>query len=124
MPFLGSYYQNNFLGGSNDAFISKIYYGDCLISNVSSPLNKSSQLEILPNPAVDIISITLPREVQDHATILLFDAPGKTLKQYYQRVDNSVDATFSLDIKSFPTGLYHVVIQTPTHTYRGKFVKM
>jgi hypothetical protein len=122
LPFPGSYYHNNLFGIFQfDAFISKIYYGDCLTSSVTSPGSQTRSLEIQPNPAWDAISITLPETGKGDVGILLFDATGKGISQMSL---SASDSTVSIEIETLPPGLYFVTLQSSGRTYNGKFVKM
>ena len=124
LPFAGSYFRENFLGGNLDAFISKIYYGECLTSDVSSPWDQIWTLEIQPNPATDGILIKLPDPEKDGANILLFDATGNTIMTFPQPFYSGTDQLVSVPIGSLPVGLYYVTLQSEGRTYSGKFVKM
>ena len=124
LPFPGSYYNNNFLGGGADAFISKIYYGECLTSAVNSPWDQTWALEIQPNPATDAIYIKLPDLVNGDMTILLFDARGKAITNYSKPFSSAADLSVSVQIGMLPVGLYYVTMQSSGRTYSGKFIKM
>jgi hypothetical protein len=124
LPFPGSYYKENFLGGANDAFISKIYYGECLTSAVTSPLDQIWTLDIQPNPAIDNISIMLPVQDMNGATILLFDATGRVVANISRLSNLAVESAIAVDVSLLQSGIYFVTLQSSGRTYSGKFVKM
>ena len=124
LPFAGSYYKENFLGGGTDAFISKIYYGECLTTSVTSPSDQIRVLEIQPNPATDIIFLKAPMLMKDGSKILLFDGTGKVVSSFVLSGQNSNNEGISVEIESLPHGLYYVTLQYSGLTYSGKFVKM
>ena len=117
------YYNPDFLGGTLDAFISKIYYGECLTSDVSSPWDEIFGLNILPNPASDYIFINLPEMIKD-GSILLFDATGKSVASLVLSQQVSIKDAVSVEIGLLTPGLYFVTLQSSGRTYTGKFVKM
>ena len=124
LPFAGSYYNENFLGGSTDAFISKIYYGECLVSGVTSPWDETLTLDIQPNPATDFISITLPVLGKDGANILLFDPTGKVVANISPVSNPAIESPIGVDIGSFQSGMYYITLQSSGRIYSGKFLKI
>lgn len=124
LPFLDSYYNNNYLGGSTDAFISKIYFGECLVSSVNSPWDQTWALEIQPNPAMDAISIKIPEMGKDGMSIHLYDATGNAVVSISSQYYSATDGVISVELGALPSGLYYVTLQSSGRNFSGKFVKI
>lgn len=124
LPFPDSYYNENFLGGGKDAFISKIYYGECLTSAVTSPLGPQRTLEIQPNPASDFISIKLPLLENESANMRIFNATGKVVANIPQFFNREKESSIAVEIGPLSSGLYYITLQSSGLTYSGKFVKI
>jgi len=124
LPFPDSYYHDNFFDAQLDAFISKIYYGDCLTSNITSPWGQAQTLEIQPNPAWNAISITFPERGKSDVSVLFFDAIGKVVTSISSMSFSASDPAVSIEIGHLSSGLYFITLQSSGRTYSGKFVKL
>jgi hypothetical protein len=122
-PFPGSYYNNNLIGGIVDAFISKIYYAECITTDVAELATKIQNLEIQPNPAGAYISIKLPEINQEGFTINLYDVTGKEVTSLAKPATAVVEDQVQVQIGLLPPGLYVVIVQTAGQTFSGKFIK-
>jgi hypothetical protein len=83
------------------------------LSNISS---KEMVLSLYPNPATDLVFVEIPDDVYGDGRICVYDILGKPLLS--KNIDSSI---MKIDVSSFPTGLYKVVI-TGLNTFTGTLV--
>ncbi len=124
LPHQADYYKSSFIGGTWDAFISKIYYGDCLTTDVYSLKDKISKLEISPNPAVDYITIHFPEIEEADLTLSLYDATGHELSSTILPLNGRTANPIQFDIASVPSGLYFVIAHAKNSVFSAKFIKI
>jgi hypothetical protein len=75
---------------------------------VRSGCSINDALKIWPNPATDLVYISLPANLGSHVTINLFDVRGALIKQ---QTANPAAATFStLNVKELAAGVYYISI--------------
>lgn len=90
-----------------------------IIQEIEYPLQKKLKLLVFPNPTSDKININLNSDSQIIEAIRLFNVNGQELLS--QIINNT---SFSIDLSSFPSGLYVLVGETNTgEMFRKKFVK-
>lgn len=123
-PFPGSYYNSNLIGGNTDAFISKIYYGECMTTDVFSPSSEFNRLDILPNPGIDYVTILLPEMEEATVSISLYDATGHELKKFKGQLIPGSNDPIRLEVAHIPAGLYYVIVQSKDKIFGGKFIKI
>jgi len=124
LPHQNDYYQSNFLGGSWDAFISKIYYGDCLTTDVFSPTDEINKLDISPNPAVDYFTIHFLGIEDADFTISIYDATGHELTNTILSSKGNTTNSIQFEIASIPSGLYYVIAHSKNKVHSAKFIKI
>ena len=73
--------------------------------------NESSDFAIYPNPADNMLIITLNSAIQSPPDVRIFDAKGRMVL-YISDVNHSNDGNYQLDISSLPPGVYSVQIKT------------
>jgi hypothetical protein len=115
----GPYYFSNLIGGSSDAFISKIYLFDCL--TVGTNETSIEHLSLSPNP----VESTLKIEFVDLTTnIQVFNATGQNLSEK-TRLRSLADTEAILDVSRLPAGWYLIsaVLRDGT-AVSGKFIKI
>lgn len=66
---------------------------------------KERTLSIYPNPAADMVYIEIPDEVSDNSRICVYNMLGNLM--FSKIIDRSI---ISIDVSSFPDGLYKVII--------------
>lgn len=84
---------------------------------IQRPAVADASLLLHPNPAQDLVRISLPNGVQ-HADWRLFDARGAQVLAGSARSGPAV-----LDVAALPAGLYLVQLQAAGHTYLGRLMK-
>lgn len=100
--------------GNNHGFVAAIGSS----SGINNPEDYSSQhlFEIFPNPARDLVQIKIiTKEIY---TLLVIDNTGKTLI----RVENRNTNNATIDLTSFVSDIYYVVLETKTGTEIRKLV--
>lgn len=122
-PLPGSYYNDNFIGGSTDAYISKIYYAECLTTNVFGPSSPTPLLQVAPNPASDILAFTLP-EPFDPAYIRIFDVSGKDVSALADMPARGSEEQTFVRISRLPAGFYWMIVSSGNSRFVGKFIKL
>lgn len=85
------------------------------------PLTRPAVVKVkaFPNPANDMVNISVEGVGTQNATIQVSDIMGRVLAT--QNTRNNGTATF--DIKGFPTGIYIVTVHTEAGSYVTRFVK-
>ncbi|OQX77864.1 MAG: hypothetical protein B6D64_07650, partial [Bacteroidetes bacterium 4484_276] len=96
-----------------DAFISRINYGH---TGIEESVVFDQHLKIYPNPASTYINI----ESNEGAVVSILNINGQLIKQY-SFVKGLSER--SIDISSFPPGLYIVTLQTKNTILSGKMIK-
>lgn len=76
-------------------------------------------IDIFPNPAKDIINITLPNRVEKTASIKIIELTGKLL--YNNIIENTYQ--LSLSIADYKKGIYFLSIVDGDTNYNQKFIK-
>lgn len=77
----------------------------------------SKSLEISPNPAIDMVQLTIPFE-EGNYELIVFDLNGKIVKQFQSDV-----MKYELDISDLNSGLYIIRASNESSSYTGKMVK-
>ena len=116
------YYNPNLIGGV-DAFISKLYYGTCVTTDIVERPASFEQLDILPNPAYDFLQVQLPEGVTQISYLSLFDATGKNVTSFITTENFTVKAN-NIDISHLSSGLYCLSVRAGNKFFTGKFIKM
>jgi len=112
------------LGGGTDAFISKIYYGECLITDVFSPTDAIHKLDISPNPAIDYFTIHFPGIDDSDFTISVYDVTGHELTNLTLSLKSNATNSIQFEIASFPSGLYYVIAHSKNKVFSAKLIKI
>ncbi len=75
-----------------------------------------------PNPNNGVFSISLKGKQSGQTTVTVFDVMGRNI---YSSSENYAGDSFvkTMDISSFPGGVYFVEVKDATQTYTGKIVK-
>jgi hypothetical protein len=97
------------------------YYTDGTAIASLSGLELSDELSIIPNPARDMISISIDNIANSEYQLLITDAQGRTMLVINKQSQDS-EITEQIDLKDFPAGTYNITIISGTKTYRKSFV--
>jgi hypothetical protein len=82
--------------------------------------NTNASLQILPNPARDILKIQI-NGYNETALLLITDETGKSIQQ--KNITLNLSSSFSIDIKSLPKGVYTLSLEGKTINKHQKFIK-
>ena len=93
------------------------------VVNVTDPLSVDEyniiQLDVYPNPAIDIVNIKL-NTVNEHADLEIYNMLGKVvMKKSYDFNAESL----SIDISEFATGVYILKVSSSESTSYKRFIK-
>ncbi|MBM78906.1 MAG: hypothetical protein CL846_10535 [Crocinitomicaceae bacterium] len=108
-------------GGGNDLFIDDI--------NLSGPLSlndneKINDFHVFPNPVSDQINVSFNLiSSMSIADVFIFDALGRKVEIISQGPLTSGSHSFSVDLSTYPSGLYFVKIDSPERKMVTKFIK-
>jgi hypothetical protein len=94
----------------------KTYY-NCNV--VTSVRDLGSEFSIFPNPARNIVSISLASGDNHTTEVLITDLTGKTV---LARQLNLAGGTALLDVSGFTRGIYLVIVRTEGHDYHSKLI--
>ena len=105
VPILGSnYYRLNFVStDGSDTEYSKII-------SVNHYSNKFLIHKIQPNPAKDILSVSLESPVETGIGVHFIDVNGKVVREF-QYIAHQGFNTYEIDASKFPNGIYHLRFQ-------------
>ncbi len=81
---------------------------------------ESIDIQLSPNPAKDILQITLDRELAEAAQFAIFDSHGTLIQQEAWPEEKR---TQSLALSQWPSGIYYVQMIAGNTLYNRKFVK-
>lgn len=97
------------------------YYRNSPKSFVSvTALEQGRALGLYPNPANNVLRISMPVAVQAGSyTLHIYDVSGKVMNTPYRYSSNELEA----DVSSLPAGVYHVVYTDKNTRQSGSFVK-
>ncbi len=114
------YYVPNLInGGPSDAFISKIYIGECLV--VGTEEGHSELLSIAPNPTDKTLSISYPQPVLG---IQVFTATGQNLSNKTTLL-SSDELSMVMDVSQLPSGWYLLSVTLKDGSRAtAKFIKL
>jgi hypothetical protein len=96
--------------------LSKVYANSQVSEYADNSLAGERTLTIYPNPATDMVFIEIPDDVSGNGRICIYDILGKPLLS--RNIDTGI---LKIDVSTFPTGLYKVVI-TGINTFTGTLV--
>ncbi|HOX79010.1 MAG TPA: T9SS type A sorting domain-containing protein [Bacteroidales bacterium] len=88
---------------------------------VGIPEYLSPKLEIFPNPSKGLITINTGQQVDETAALELYSSSGYLIKKNLLAVTHK--GTVTIDISSFPEGLYFIILKTSTRISSGKLIK-
>ncbi|MEA3445545.1 MAG: lamin tail domain-containing protein [Bacteroidota bacterium] len=115
----GQQYTDTSFGRSYDGSNAWIYFPESTpgyTNSLSINENQTSEIKCYPVPTNDILCFDLP--VVSHIAILLYSSEGKLVLQ-----KSIFDKTGSIDISSFPNGLYFLKITSNDRIYYQKIIK-
>lgn len=77
-------------------------------------------LNIYPNPATDVLNISMPQAYCGNTNVAIYDITGRIVMQYTFVIRSNY---FPVDISTLPSGVYLLRINTETGSLINKFVK-
>lgn len=100
-------------------FISKTFsatsWGNAAV-NIAKPT-----FSIYPNPANDLLTVNLPKEINDNATIEVYNMLGKKMKSV--RIGNAMDRV-NVEVDELPRGTYIIrVVENGSSLFSRTFLK-
>lgn len=95
---------------------------DCVQSGQDHIELGDYQIDIFPNPAKNIVSISTQIPIATHTKIKLRDLWGRTIAFVYQGQVRNTEQRFEVDITDIPSGIYFVEIEVDQMKYTRKLV--
>ncbi|MFK7755598.1 MAG: T9SS type A sorting domain-containing protein [Flavobacteriales bacterium] len=89
--------------------------------NSISEQNKPSSLTLYPNPASDLLTITLPKQLHGSGTISITDGLGRTVEEFTEEIQAGSQITIAT--LNLPIGLYTLKFRHEEGVYAARFVK-
>ncbi|MBK8488654.1 MAG: PQQ-dependent sugar dehydrogenase [Chitinophagales bacterium] len=119
-PIVGANESSLSIGDTGNYTVDITYDNGCVVSSETyylPPLDLlqnllMSQIKIYPNPADDIVNISSPEQIEIIA-LRLYSIEGNEI---YQLQNISKSKNFSIDISSYPAGLYSLMLNTSVGT--------
>jgi hypothetical protein len=114
-----TYYRSSYLGGQMDGITSKVKINYLLV-DAKSPLSRTLELQISPNPCADWLTLQLP-EGDDYKGLFCIQDPAGRVVQEVPIMASSQQAV--VDVSRLPAGVYFVTFTCPTGIWSGKLLK-
>lgn len=94
---------------------------NCSVVATNEPGKQALSMQIQPNPAQDLMSITLSKAIQGNAKLSLINAEGRTV---LQRIEQGIyeGQVLTVDVQTVPAGVYMVRVESATGTSVAKVV--
>lgn len=108
-PLLACYFDDQY----SQPAVCDLEWFETLV--VAEPADISNHLSVYPNPATDMLNVSLPKS-EDLFTYRVLSADGKLLS-------NGKLVNGQLDIGTFPPGMYFLLLQNDSQNGRITFVK-
>ena len=96
---------------------ASLFFAVAFQTNVGIATKNKTVISIYPNPVKDILTINLNKLAIDHAKLCLIDAIGKTI--LLKKINTQKE---QLLMNNFPSGIYTLVISSPTFYIAKKIV--
>lgn len=97
------------------------YNGDPLISGILSGKPLDAEVAAFPNPTLDFLKVNASAAQPAEFHLLLNDANGRLLE--HQQFDKTTDLSASLDLRSYPAGIYSLTVSNGTGSLTKQIVK-
>lgn len=91
----------------------------CIGFSLGTPDHALARMELYPNPATDMLTVSLPEDLQGVAILTLFDATGRAVLT--TPVNSPV---LHLDLGALPSGTFQAVLRTEQQVTTGRVVVM
>ena len=121
-PYIFSY-EVNIIDGSTKQLIITNQNGDKAYFNnyyLSNPLFELEGVNVYPNPASDILQITLPDTAKERYDYKIYDLNGKLIKIFKDKTGKQI----TLDIQDLNLGVYWLEINNHDSNQRGLVTKI
>ena len=113
---------NLLLGGAYSVIVSsencELQSSPYLITAMEEIIS-SDIIEIYPNPAIDYIEVRLEDLIGQEVNITISDINGKV----YLR-EETASLTEIIELKDIPQGIYILLVESKTKSYKSRFVKL
>ncbi|MCR9055409.1 MAG: T9SS type A sorting domain-containing protein, partial [bacterium] len=107
-------YEQDYNAGGTEGFVGRLNIG--ALVNSQEIESSAERLTIFPNPATDLLTISLPKDVKSHQReAYIYDMAGKLVMT---KVLNHFETEVS--IGNLPSGLYQVRVEE----FTGRFIKI
>ena len=92
------------------------------VTSVKTVNDNPFDMALFPNPAGNVINVSLSSESMADATITILDVSGKTVQHQVATLDEGAQ-TITLDVEQLPAGVYFVNLTSEDAQNTMKFIK-
>ncbi len=98
----------------NKAFLGTLSNGVWKVDLITGILEKVSEntVNIFPNPATDMINVSLPFDFGNNVLVSIFNVEGKLV--FNESINGN---TFNVKVSDFPKGTYNIRIISEKNTF-------
>ncbi|MFK7755599.1 MAG: T9SS type A sorting domain-containing protein [Flavobacteriales bacterium] len=124
---IGVYQNELYVYASTEEFSSRLWKWTGTAETCSEEFNSISEqrepesLTLYPNPASDLLTITLPKQFDGSGTISITDGLGRTVEEFTEEIQAGSQITIAT--LNLPIGLYTLKFRHEEGVYAARFVK-
>ncbi len=105
-----------------DTFSVEYAWGvDSLLTNIQTPIQAATIIDIYPNPMHDFITLDLDAIINQLVKIRVFNTLGEEI--YYEPADFIYTSLKTIKTSNWQTGMYTIIIESEEKKYYQKLIK-
>jgi len=117
-----AYYEPNYLGGYQDAFVTMLCIDNINGVNEKTKISKQ-KLNVYPVPANEKLIVSFDFELKNSTNLKIYNTTGQVVKSFEINKQHLLNHII-LDINDLETGFYFVQMNDDEILYAAKFVKL
>lgn len=114
--------KKNKIKEDNENMIYNNEYGILPIQGDDFDLTKSFNLQVFPNPVIDMLNIFIESDVNEKIDIFIYDAMGKKVYNKNE-ILKSGNNKYSLNFKDYSTGIYIIEVSSKNNKNSFQVIK-
>ncbi len=114
--------NNKMFVSSNHASYIVLPLNGFFIGMDENVMDNSSGIKVYPNPAKDMLYISLPENMKDEISLNLYDSYGKTVMNCIVNDISRNGNTIQLNISKLPSGIYSLSVKGNNGTFAKKII--
>lgn len=94
--------------------------------NIAGILNgsvESLELDVFPNPTMDVVNVKIPATLNTDATVIVVDMNGRVLKSTNLMNQNANSGVYSMNVDELAAGTYSIIITDNKSTFSSRLIK-